>query len=42
MRIISKTVIRDYYTKNPQAKAALLKWVEKTETAQWQNFADIK
>jgi mRNA interferase HigB len=42
MRIISKTFIRDYYTKNPQAKAALLGWVEKTEAAQWQNFTDIK
>ena len=42
MRIISKTFIRDYYTKNPQAKFALLGWVEKTEAAQWQNFADIR
>ena len=42
MRIISKTFIKDYYTKNPQAKAALLSWVKKTEEAQWQNFADIK
>ena len=42
MRIISKTAIKDYYTKNPQAKGALINWVEKTEVAQWQNFADIK
>ena len=42
MRIISKTFIKDYYTKNPKAKAALLNWVEKTEAAKWQNFADIK
>lgn len=42
MRIISKTFIRDYYTKNPQSKSALLGWVEKTEAAQWQNFADIR
>lgn len=42
MRIISKTAIRDYYTKNPQAKVALIDWVEKTEAAQWQNFADVK
>ena len=34
MRIISKTVIRDYYTKNPMAKNALIDWVEKTEAAQ--------
>ena len=42
MRIISKTAIKDYYTKYPQAKIALLHWVEKTEAAQWRNFADIK
>ena len=42
MRIISKTVIRDYYTRNPQAKVALLNWVKKTEEAQWHNFADIR
>ena len=42
MRIISKTFIKDYYTKNPQAKAALIDWAEKTEAAQWHNFADIK
>lgn len=42
MRIISKTFIKDYYTKNPQAKTALLNWVKKTEEAQWQNFADIR
>jgi mRNA interferase HigB len=42
MRIISKTAIRDYYLRNPQAKAALLNWVEKTEAAQWHNFADIR
>lgn len=42
MRIISKTAIRDYYTKNPQAKVALIDWVEKTEAARWQNFADVK
>lgn len=42
MRIISKTAIRDYYTRNPQAKNALIDWAEKTEAAHWQNFADIK
>lgn len=42
MRIISKTAIKDYYTKNPLAKNALLNWVEKTEAAQWHSFADIK
>ena len=42
MRIISKTAIKDYYSRNPQAKKALIEWAEKTETAQWHCFADIK
>ena len=42
MRIISKTAIRDYYMRNPQAKTALLNWAEKTEAAQWHSFAVIK
>ena len=42
MRIISKTAIRDYYMRNPQAKTALLNWAEKTEAAQWHSFANIK
>ena len=28
--------------KNPQAYGALKDWVEKTEAAEWRNFADIK
>ena len=42
MRIISKTAIRDYYTKNPQSKSALEDWFEKTKEAEWKNFSDIK
>lgn len=42
MRIIAKSTIVEYYTKNPQAKSALLEWYEKTEEAEWHSFADIK
>ncbi len=42
MRIITKTTIKDYIVRNPQARTALLDWVRKTENAEWQNFADMK
>jgi mRNA interferase HigB len=42
MRIIAKSTIVEYYTKNPQAKSALMEWYEKTEEAEWHSFADIK
>ena len=32
----------EYYTQHPQAKTALDDWFEKTEKAEWHNFADIK
>ena len=42
MRIITKTIIKQYYEKHPQAKSALIEWVEKTEAAHWTSFEDIK
>ncbi|MBQ9556197.1 MAG: type II toxin-antitoxin system HigB family toxin [Muribaculaceae bacterium] len=42
MRVIAKSTLVDYYTKNPQAKTALEDWYEKTRTAEWKSFADIK
>jgi mRNA interferase HigB len=42
MRIISKSTLVEYYTKMPQAKAALEEWYEKTKKADWSCFADIK
>lgn len=42
MRIIARSTLVAYYTKNPQAKTALEDWYEKTKTAQWNCFADIK
>ena len=42
MRIIAKSTIVAYYTKNPQSKSALQDWYDKTKEAEWKNFADIK
>ena len=42
MRIIKKKTINEYIDKNPQAQKPLIDWCEKTEKAQWNNFADIK
>jgi len=42
MRIIAKSTLVAYYTKNPQSKVALEDWYEKTKEAEWNCFADIK
>ena len=42
MRIISKSTLVEYYTKNPLSKTALEEWYEKTKKAEWTCFADIK
>ncbi len=42
MRIIARSTLIEYYTRNPQAKTALEEWYEKTSKAEWHNFADIR
>jgi mRNA interferase HigB len=42
MRIISKSTLIEYYTKEPKAKTALEEWYEKTKKSEWTCFADIK
>lgn len=42
MRIISKRILVEYYTRVPLAKTALEEWFEKTKKAEWACFADIK
>ena len=42
MKIIAKSTLVAYYTKNPQSKVALEDWYEKTKAAEWNCFADIK
>ena len=42
MRIIAKSTLVAYYTKNPKSKTALEDWYEKTRNAEWTCYADIK
>jgi mRNA interferase HigB len=42
MRIIAKKAIVLYYTEHNDAKTALEEWYEKTENAEWENFAQVK
>ena len=42
MRIIARSTLVEYYTRNPQAKTALEEWYEKTKNAQWTCFDDVK
>lgn len=42
MRILKRKTITDYIEKHPQTEAALTKWFEETEKAQWNTFEDIK
>ncbi len=42
MRIISKSTLVEYYTKEPQARSALEEWYEKTRRAEWSCYADMK
>ena len=42
MRIIAKSTLVEYYTKNPQSKKPLEDWYEVTKKAEWGNLSDIK
>lgn len=42
MRIISKSTLVEFYTKEPQSKPALEEWYEKTRRAEWSCYADMK
>lgn len=42
MRIIARSTLVSYYTKNPQSKVALEDWYRKTKEAKWECFSDIK
>ena len=42
MRIISKSTLVEFYTKEPQSKSALEEWYEKTRRAEWSCYADMK
>lgn len=42
MRIITRKVLIDFYTKYSTAKSALEEWYSKAKNADWTCFADIK
>jgi len=42
MRVISRAILVDYYSKHSDAKVALEEWYQKTVKSQWTCFNDIK
>ena len=42
MRVIAKSALVEFYTKEPKSKIVLEDWYEKTRKAEWSCFADIK
>ena len=42
MRIISKRALVLFYNEHQDAKTALEEWHEKTKSAEWENFAQVK
>lgn len=42
MRIVAKKTIVAFYTKHADAKVALEDWYEKVESAEWENFAQLR
>ncbi|MDO5665099.1 MAG: type II toxin-antitoxin system HigB family toxin [Bacteroidia bacterium] len=42
MRIITKSVLTEYYAKNEKAKLPLENWYSKVKKAEWSCFSDIK
>lgn len=42
MVVISKATLKEFSDRYPDAEAALIKWYEDTNAAQWHNFNDVK
>lgn len=42
MRVISKTRLKEFWSKRPDAERELTKWYVVTEKAKWSNPADVK
>jgi mRNA interferase HigB len=42
MRVISKTRLKEFWAKHPDAEKELIKWYAVTERAKWKNPADVK
>ena len=42
MVIISKTILKEFGQKHPDAETGLEKWYDHTKRANWKNFTDVK
>jgi mRNA interferase HigB len=42
MVVISKAVLKEFAEKYPDAEAALMKWHNETQAADWRNFNELK
>ena len=42
MVIIKQKTLHKYCDKHPEAKIAIAEWADKTESADWANFMDVK
>ncbi len=42
MVILSKSILKQFSEKHPEAEIALLKWYDDTKAADWKNFPEVK
>ncbi len=42
MHIITRKRLREFWEKYPNAQTSLTIWYQRTETAQWQNFTELR
>lgn len=42
MVVITKTILKEFYTKNKQSENAINNWYNEISIADWKNFNDIK
>jgi len=42
VRIISKSRLREFWRKHPDAEAPLMEWYKVTSKADWANFAEVR
>lgn len=42
MQILSKSTLRDFWEREPKAKAPLTAWYKAVSKAEWNKFADVK
>ena len=42
MRVLSKSTLREFWTRHPRAEQPLTAWYDIAKTAKWQHSADLK